>query len=133
MTSAAARQPRTSPPPPAGGRWFFILLGLSVAMVGGVFVWLMARSYLRARDMRQWPEVPCVILVSEIQQRVHDAQSPAEFRHVISFGYEWRGEARTSDRLSLRGIRKLQRDGVIGTLSSDRVTGRGQFCVLRSC
>lgn len=128
MTPAAALPPRTSPPPPAGGRWFFVLLGLSVALVGSVFVWLMARSFLRAREMRQWPEVPCVILVSEIQQRVHDAQSPAEFRYVISFGYEWRGEARTSDRLSLRGSPWSSKRAVVESQASRYPVGTRATC-----
>lgn len=103
--------PRLQEPPAAtrnhpqgwGGRWFLTLLGLSIALLGALFVWLMARSFLRAREMRSWPEVPCVILNSEIEQRIHDPQSPPEYRLGLSFGYEWRGEARTGDHLTLRG------------------------------
>jgi len=98
-THAATR----SHPPGRGGRWFLALLGLSIALLGALFVWLMARSFLRARDMRSWPEVPCVILSSEIEQRIHDPQSPPEFRLDLSFGYEWQGQARTGDHLTLRG------------------------------
>jgi hypothetical protein len=47
--------------------------------------------------------VACVILSSEIEQRVHDLQSPPEFRHSVSFGYEWQGAAHTGDHLTLRG------------------------------
>lgn len=94
---------RQTLPPNRAGRWYLACLGLSLVLVGGVFVWLLGRSYLRAREMRQWPEVACVILSSELVARRHDANSPLEFRHDLSFGYEWQGQARTGDHLTLRG------------------------------
>ena len=85
------------------GRWYLVVLGLAIALIGGLFVGMMARSFLRAREMRRWPEVACVILSSDIEERVHDPQSPPEFRHAVSFGYEWNGEKHTGDHLTLRG------------------------------
>ncbi len=87
----------------AAGRWFLIVLGLVLAMLGGLFVWLMARSFQRAREMRGWPEVPCVILVSEVKEFKHDEISGMEFRQLLSFGYEWQGVAHTGDHLTWRG------------------------------
>lgn len=101
--SAAMSDPPRSPAPTAAGRWFLAFIGLSVALAGAVFVALMARSFLRALDMRSWPETPCTILVSEVAEWRHDVQSPMEYRHQIAYGYEWNGEARTSDLLGLRG------------------------------
>lgn len=97
--AASSRDPQAQ----RGGRLFLAAIGLSVAMLGALFIWLMARSYLRAREMRAWPEVPCVILDSEIEQRIHDPQSLPEYRLDVSFGYEWQGQPRTGDHLSLRG------------------------------
>lgn len=94
----------TDPLSPRSGTWFLCAIGLSLACIGGIFVWLMARSALRALDTRHWPEVSCVILRSEITERQHDPQSPFEFSHQVTFGYTWQGHAHTSDRLSLRGI-----------------------------
>lgn len=96
----AAKYPGT---PSSGGRIYLLVLGLSLAMIGGFFVWLMARSFLRAKEMRNWPQVPCVILSSEIEERVHDSQSAPEFRQRVSFGYEWQGQAKTGDHLTWRG------------------------------
>lgn len=94
----------TPPHPPTGnGRWFLVAIGLCTALLGCLFVWLMARSYLRAKAMHEWPEVECVILSSEIRERLHDPQSPREYQVAVIYGYEWQGEARTSDRLALRG------------------------------
>jgi hypothetical protein len=60
------------------GRWFLVFTGMALVLIGGVFVWLMARSFLRAQEMRTWPEVECVILVSELEERRHDEPSPSE-------------------------------------------------------
>jgi hypothetical protein len=87
-------------------------IGLATALLGALFFGLMLRSFLRAGEMRKWPEVPCVILVSEIEQRRHDPHSPVEARHVVSFGYEWEGQPRTSGRLSLRGSPWSSKAGV---------------------
>jgi Protein of unknown function (DUF3592) len=94
-----------SPPRPSasGGRWFLVAIGLFTALLGALFVWLMARSYLRAKTMHAWPEVECVILSNEIRERLHDPQSPREYQVEVIYGYEWRGEARTGDRVTLRG------------------------------
>lgn len=94
---------RQTHPESRAGRWYLAILGLVVALLGGLFIWLMARSFLRAREMRAWPEVSCVIITSELEERRHDANSPAEFRLDLSFGYEWKGVPHTGDHLTLRG------------------------------
>ncbi len=91
------------PPGTAGGRWYLAMIGLIIALLGCLFVWLMARSFLRAWEMRTWPEVPCVILSSEVEQRRNDENSAPEFRQNLTYGYEWKGTARTGDHLTLRG------------------------------
>lgn len=92
----------TTPFNNAAGRWYLAILGLVLAVIGGVFVWLMARSFLRAREMRSWPQVACVILSSEVDERQHDEDSAPEYRQKISFGYEWQGKFRTQNHLTLR-------------------------------
>ena len=87
------------------GRVMFFFIGLSLILIGGVFIFAMSRSYLRAKDMRDWPVVECVILQSTIEERRHDDYSPIEFSHQVLYGYEWEGEALTGDRVSLRGTK----------------------------
>lgn len=99
----ASETDRTPPPSNRGGRWYLAVIGLSLALIGGLFVWLMARSFLRAREMRSWPEVSCVILSSELEERRHDENSRLEYRHNISFGYEWQGQRHSGDHFTLRG------------------------------
>jgi hypothetical protein len=99
----AAPLPKHAPPSGNAGRWYLAILGLVLALLGGVFVWLMARCFLRAREMRAWPEVACVILSSEVEEWRHDENSPMEFRQNLSFGYEWKDQAYSGDHLTLRG------------------------------
>jgi hypothetical protein len=98
------RMTEISPPPTSSsGRWFLILVGLATALIGALFVWLMARSFLRAFEMRTWPEVECVILTNTINERLHDPQSPREYQVWVEFGYDWQGKPRIGDQISLRG------------------------------
>jgi len=99
MPTSSAR----SSTPAASGRWFLIGTGLFTALLGALFVWLLARSFLRAREMRTWPERECVILSNEIEERRHDPQSPREYRVNVEFGYAWQGTRMTGNQLTLRG------------------------------
>lgn len=87
------------------GEWFRFAIGVSLIFIGSIFVALMLRSYLRANDMRKWPEVECVILSSIIAERRNDPASPVEYRHEVSYGYSWHGKAYTSSTFSLRGTK----------------------------
>jgi hypothetical protein len=111
-----------------GGRLYLVVLGLSLALIGGVFVWLMARSFLRAREMRDWPQVPCVILSSEIEQRIHDPQSAPESRLAVSFGYEWQGQPKTSDHLTVRGSPWSSKPGLTKERAAEFPTGKTTTC-----
>ncbi len=84
------------------GRWFLVALGILLALIGSIFVWLLGRSFLRAWEMRSWPETSCVILASEILEQRHDEFSPIEFQQNLAYGYEWQGEAYTGSRITLR-------------------------------
>ena len=85
------------------GRLFLSVIGLALALVGAVFLWLMWRSFARARAMDEWPQVEAVVLSSEVGERRIGESAPTEFRFEVLFGYEWEGERLTSERLSLRG------------------------------
>lgn len=111
-----------------GGRWFLVALGLAVAVIGGLFVMLLGRSFLRAREMRAWPEVPCVILSSRIDERIHDSQSPTEYRHDVSFGYDWKNEPRTGDHVTLRGSPWSSKRGVIEKRALEYPVGKRTTC-----
>jgi hypothetical protein len=98
--------PALNPPKPApslAGRCLLAFIGLSTAAIGAVFVWLLAQSFLHAKAMRSWPQVPCTVLSSTVEERQHDPHSPLEYRHNILYGFEFNGENHTGTLLSLRG------------------------------
>jgi hypothetical protein len=97
-----AQQPR-KPAPSLAGRCLLAFIGLSTAAIGAVFVWLLAHSFLNAKAMRAWPQVPCTILSSTLEERQHDPFSPIEYSHGVLYGFEFKGENHTSTLLSLRG------------------------------
>lgn len=86
-----------------GGRLFLAGIGLALAFAGGLFCWLMWRSFARAHEMRAWPPVPCVVLVSEIEERQIDRSSSPETRFKVEYGYEWQGRSFTSNHWGWRG------------------------------
>jgi len=86
-----------------GGRLFLAGIGLALALAGGFFCWLMWRSFTRAHEMRAWPQVPCLVLVSEIEERQIDPSSSPETRFKVEYGYEWQGQPFTSEHWGWRG------------------------------
>lgn len=92
-----------SPSPSLAGRCLLAFIGLSTAAIGAVFVWLLGQSFLNAKAMRSWPQVPCTILLSTLEEKQHDPYSSLEYRHNILYGYEFNGENYTGNLLSLRG------------------------------
>jgi len=101
ISSAPATPSRTQPS--TGGKWYLIVLGLSLVLIGSLFIWLLARSFLRALEMRHWPEVPCSVINSEVETRIHDPQAQPQYRQNVIFGYDWHGQTFTNDHLTLRG------------------------------
>lgn len=103
-------------------------MGLFLALLGSLFVWLMGRSFLRAWEMRSWAEVPCVIITSEIEERHHDDYSPSEFRHNLSYGYEYGGKPYTGDHLTIRGSPWTSKRNVIDERSREYPEGIRTTC-----
>lgn len=92
-----------------GSTVFLVMLGLVIAVVGGLFVWLMGMSYMRAVEQRDWPQVEGVVLSSEIEEYKHDEFSPMEYRMNILYGYEWQGVRKTGERYGFRGNPKYNK------------------------
>jgi hypothetical protein len=82
---------------------FLVIFGLVIAGIGALFTALMWDSYQRASAMHAWPQEEAVILSSEIEERKHDEYSAKEYRVKLLYGYEWKGEAKTGERIVARG------------------------------
>jgi hypothetical protein len=112
----------------AAGRLYLVFIGLATASFGLLFIWLMGRSYLRAHAMRTWPEIPCVILASEIKDRRIDPNSAPEFQFSVQYGYEWQGQALTGDHYTWRGSSWSSRKDEVEKLVKTFGTGSQQTC-----
>lgn len=90
-----------------GARVYLSLIGLALAGIGGVFTWLMAASYLRAKRIDHWERVPCAILESTVESRRDDPdwpmEMPQEYRFRVRYEYEWQGQSYVGDHYRLRG------------------------------
>ena len=90
-----------------GTRVFMSMIGVMLALAGGIFFWLMGASWLRAREIDRWAVVPCAILESEVESRRDDPdwpeEMPQEFRYRIRYAYDWQGAEFESGRFRLRG------------------------------
>ena len=96
----------TCAPGPAmknAGSLYLIILGLMLCAAGGVFTWLMWRSFERAAGQRDREEVPCRILESRVAERQIGPEVPPDYGWQLLFVYEFGGESRTSGLHSLRG------------------------------
>ncbi len=85
------------------GSLYLIGVGLLLAVSGGLFTWLLGSSFGRARNMDAWQEVPCSILISEVRERRIGPEVPTDYAFGVLYGYEFEGEAYSSEDYDLRG------------------------------
>lgn len=98
------------------------MIGVMLLLMGGVFEWLMIRSYLHAKASRTWPQVEAVVLKSGVDKR-QIMGSPPEFRYGILFAYNYQGLALQSDSLSPRGSKWIKDESLLTQLANDYPVG----------
>ena len=47
-----------------GGYLYLAFIGLALAVMGGFFVFVLGRGYIRAKETQEWPSYPAVVVVS---------------------------------------------------------------------
>jgi len=100
------------------------MIGVMLLLAGGVFEWLMIRSYNHAKASRKWPQVEAVVLRSVVDERQFKG-SPSEFRFNILYGYSYGGQDFTSDKLTPRGSKWSKHAATVETLAGDYPPGSG--------
>ena len=83
----------------ASGRLWMASLGLSLALAGSVFTWVLWVAWQRAEETRRWPEVPCRIVVSRVVSERPTPNSNPAYRSEIRYQYVFQNKAYTSTRL----------------------------------
>ncbi len=85
-----------------GGFLYLAFIGLALAFVGGAFVLILGRGYLRAKETESWDKVPAVVVVSQVGERSIGPSIPDEFTHELVYEYEVGGKIYRGDRLKRR-------------------------------
>jgi hypothetical protein len=110
------------------GAWYLTAVGLALCLIAALFLWLMGRSYLRARDMTQWPQVPCLILRSEVAERRIAENVAPDYRFAVLYRYGFAGRDFESDRWSLRGSMPRSEASAVEELVQQYPVGSTQTC-----
>lgn len=85
-----------------GGHLYLALIGLSLAVLGAVFVGILWRGYVRAAETREWSTVPAVIVISEVKERQLGVNIPTEYTHKLSYEYVVDGKSYLGERSKRR-------------------------------
>lgn len=94
------------------GAFYFAGIGLAVALVGAVFVYLLWNSYKKASATREWTETPCLVIMSKVGERSAEHIS-REYNWSVEYLYEFGGESFSGKRHTLRGSKwSSRKDGV---------------------
>ena len=72
-----------------------IFFGLSIAVLGSIFVYGLLMAYGRAKETRSWQETPCLIVKSEIQEFRPTPNSPFHYVSVVEYVYNYGEKDRT--------------------------------------
>lgn len=109
-----------------GARLYLSGIGLALALAGGLFSWLMWRSYSRALEIGEWEQLPCLIMDSGVAERGEFGRN--EWRFEILYGYRWEGRDYESDRFRLRGSSWTQKRGEVEELVAMYPAGSTHLC-----
>ncbi len=104
------------------GKLFLSFIGIFLILLGGVFEWLLVRSYQNAKATRQWPEVEAVIIESGVRER-QITGSPSEYSLQLLYEYSFEGHDLSSDRLTPRGIKWSKKEEKIEQRVADYTVG----------
>ena len=83
-----------------GGYLYLAFIGLALAVMGGFFVFVLGRGYIRAKETQEWPSYPAVVVVSELEDR--QIGKAKEYRHKLVYEYRVDGKFYRGERLKRR-------------------------------
>lgn len=110
------------------GTWYLTAVGLVLCLIAGLFLWLMGRSYLRAREMTTWPQVPCLILRSEVAEKIIADNVAPEYKFSVLYRYEFSGQDYESHLFGLRGSMPRNKRAAVEEMVQQFPLGSRQQC-----
>ena len=96
-----------------GGYLYLAFIGLALAVMGGFFVFVLGRGYLRAKETRDWPGHPAVVVVSEVDER--QIGKAKEYCHELVYEYQVDGKFYRGERLKRRENPYLKKESKISS------------------
>lgn len=101
---------------------FLCMIGVSLILVGGVFGWLMVRSYQNAKQSRDWPQVEVMVLRSDVDERLVNG-SPREYRLNLLYGYSFGGQEISTNQFSPRGSKWTRDEASVQAIQGEYPIG----------
>jgi Protein of unknown function (DUF3592) len=80
-------------------RWFLGSVGVFLIALGLAFTWWLWGAGQRAMITRHWTPVPCVILVSGVQQKQFSPNDPVKWQPELEYRYSFEGKVYHSTKL----------------------------------
>ena len=85
-----------------GGLLYLALIGFFLAVLGGVFVLILGKGYLKAKETRGWDTHEGTVIRSQVGEREIGPEVPVEYTHDLLFEYQVGGELYQGDRVKRR-------------------------------
>ena len=85
-----------------GGLIYLSLIGLLLAIIGGIFVVWLGQGYLSAQETRSWEKVSAEIIESKIGERKLGPSVSKEFCHDLVYEYQYEGKFYRGTRMKRR-------------------------------
>lgn len=108
------------------GAFYLAGIGLAVALVGAVFVYLLWSSFSQARATREWTETPCLVIMSKVKERSVDISK--EFSWNVEYIYDFGGESYSSKFHTPRAAKWSSSKKNVDALISEYPEGEKAIC-----
>jgi len=94
----------------SSGRLWLAALGMSLAVAGAVFTWVLYTAWQRAEETRRWTPTPCLIVASRLEKERPTPNSNPVFKPEVRYNYTFAGKAMTGTRIKRVDIASQHED-----------------------
>ncbi len=109
------------------GAFYLAGVGMAVALVGALFVYLLWNSYVKAMGTREWREVSCLVIVSKVMER-SEKIAANKYSWGIEYIYDFEGRGYQSDLHTLRASKWTSDRGGVEELMRSYPEGERAVC-----
>jgi hypothetical protein len=92
------------------GRLWLAALGMSLALAGMLFTWVLWTAWQRAEETRRWTPTPCLIVSSRLEKERPTPHSNHAFKAQVKYSYTFDGKAKTGTRIKRVDIASQHED-----------------------